>query len=86
MRYFFDIFDGDHWARDAFGVECASDRRARHQAVLALTELARELLPSDGPSKELAICVRHGEAVAFAVRLAFDTSPGPALSDTSIAG
>jgi hypothetical protein len=84
MRYYFDIFDGAGWARDDVGVECASDRRARHQAVLALTELARELLPSDGPSKELVIRVRHGNDAAFSVRLAFDTSAGPALADPSL--
>lgn len=84
MRYYFDIFDGDHWARDDLGVECASDRSARHQAVLALTELARELLPSDGASKELIIRVRQGDGAAFSVRLAFDTSAGPALADPTV--
>lgn len=53
MRYYFDILEGEFWARDDLGVDCPDDRRARHQAVLALTELASELLPSDGPSKEL---------------------------------
>ena len=84
MRYFFDIFDGDHWTRDDLGVECASDRRARHQAVLALTELARELLPYDGPAKELVIRVRLHEELAFSVRLNFDTSSGPALTDPAL--
>ncbi|OEO28040.1 hypothetical protein VW23_006490 [Devosia insulae DS-56] len=84
MRYYFDIFDGDHWARDDLGAECASDGRARHQAVLALTELARELLPSDGPSKELMIRVRIRNEVAFTVQLEFGTSSGPALSDPSV--
>jgi len=85
LRYYFDIFDGDHWTRDDIGVECASDRRARHQAVLALTELATELLPSDGPSKDLVIRVRLEEGVAFIVKLLFETSSGPALTDPSIA-
>ncbi len=86
MRYFFDIFDGDHWARDDLGVECASDLRARHQAVLALTELARELLPYDGSTKDLVIRVRLQDELAFSVRLAFETSPGPALTDTTVTG
>lgn len=84
MRYFFDIFDGDHWTRDDIGVECASDQRARHQAVLALTELASELLPYDGPAKELVIRVRLQEELAFSVRLNFDTSSGPALTDPAL--
>jgi hypothetical protein len=86
MRYFFDIFDGDHWTRDDIGVECASDRRARHQAVLALTELARELLPSDGSTKEFVIRVRLKDELAFSVRLSFDTSSGPALTDPTVMG
>lgn len=85
MRYYFDIFDGDHWTRDDLGVDCESDRRARHQAVLALTEMASELLPSDGATKTIIIRVRRKDEVAFTVQLAFDTSPGPALSDRSIA-
>lgn len=84
MRYYFDIFDGEHWARDDYGVDCANDGRARHQAVLAITELARELLPADGPSRELSIRVRLRNEVAFTVELAFGTSSGPALSDPSV--
>jgi len=84
MRYFFDIFDGNHWARDDIGVDCARDRSARHQAVLALTELARELLPSNGSAQELVIRVRLKEEHASSVRLAFDTSSGPALTDTTL--
>jgi hypothetical protein len=84
MRYFFDIFDGDHWTRDDLGVECASDQRARHQAVLALTELASELLPYDGSTKELVIRVRLQDELAFSVKLAFETSSGPALTDPTV--
>lgn len=85
MRYYLDILEGEFWVRDDLGVDCPDDRRARHQAVLALTELASELLPSDGPSKELGVRVRLKNAVAFTVRLTFDTSPGPALTDVSVA-
>ncbi|KQW81077.1 hypothetical protein ASC89_04395 [Devosia sp. Root413D1] len=84
MRYYFDIFDGTGWARDDIGVECASDQQARYQAVLALTELARDLLPPDGSTKELNIRVRLHEELAFSVRLSFDTSAGPALVDPSV--
>lgn len=84
MRYFFDIYDGDHWARDDIGVDCARDRSALHQAVLALTELARELLPFSGPTQQLVIRVRLKEEHAFSVTLAFDTSFGPAFTDTAV--
>ncbi|WP_055048491.1 DUF6894 family protein [Devosia sp. A16] len=85
MRYYFDIFEGDHWTRDDAGLECANDGRARFQAVLALTEMAREFLPGDGPSMDLKVRVRRGARVAFTVGLFFETSAGPALSDPSIA-
>ncbi len=85
MRYYFDIFEGNHWARDDFGVDCPNDSGARYQAVLALTEMARQFLPPDGPSKELKVRVRRQAKVAFTVSLLFETSPGPALTDPSVA-
>lgn len=82
MRYFFDIFDGDHWTRDDIGMEVHSDGHARHQAVLALTEMARELLPADGDHKDLHIRVRTESAERFTVSLDFDTDR-PAAGGTA---
>lgn len=39
-RYYFDIFDGDHWTRDDFGIELETDGKARYQVVLTLCEMA----------------------------------------------
>lgn len=80
MRYFFDIFDGDHWTRDDLGVECASDQTSPGSAG---TNRAgpRAAAVYDGPAKELVIRVRLQEELAFSVRLNFDTSSGPALTD-----
>ena len=86
MRYYFDIYDGDHWTRDDLGMDCRDDRAARYQAVLGLVELARDILPFDGAEKKLAIRVRSREDQAFTVRLEFDIDAGPALADRSIAG
>ena len=86
MRYYFDIFDGDHWTRDDFGVELETDWRARHQAVLALCEMAREQLPGNGAAMDLTVRVRTGEGVVFTVRLDFSTEPGPALHDVAVGG
>lgn len=85
MRCFFDIFDGDHWARDDIGMDCRDERSARHQAVLALCEMAREQLPGDGPVMGFQVRVRKGELTAFLVRLDFTTEAGPALTDARIA-
>lgn len=84
MRYYFDIFDGMQWTDDETGVDLQSDLKARHQAVLALCEMAREQIPSDGPYMDLAIRVRTGLEVAFSARLDFTTEVGPALSDPDI--
>jgi hypothetical protein len=84
VLYYFDIFDGDHWVADDLGVDCDADRQARDQAVLALCEMARELLPANGPEMDLTIRVRSSGALAFSVRLHFFTEPGPALTDLEV--
>ena len=84
MRYFFDISEGDGWAADDRGVECANDRDARRQAVLALAEMAREDIPPNVSSMDLTVRVRHGANVAFTVHLDFSTDPGPALTDSTM--
>lgn len=73
MRYFFDIYDGDHWTRDDFGLDCRDDRGARHQAVLALTEMAREQLPGNGRTAAFRVRVRQSAETKFLVKLDFDT-------------
>lgn len=85
MRYFFDIFDGDHWSRDDIGHDLENDGRARYQAVLGMCEMAREQLPGNGATMDLAVRVRNASDVAFTVRLDFSTEVGPALTDPSVA-
>jgi hypothetical protein len=84
MKYYFDIFDGDHWTRDDIGIFCETDHRARYQAVLALTEMAQEYLPRNGANMELTIRVRTAAGVVFSVRLDFDTEAGPELHDPTV--
>lgn len=83
MRYFFDIADGSHWIRDDMGIDCKDEREARRQAVLALAEMAREYIPSNGASMDLAVRIRHAGKVAFTVHLDFSTEAGPGLEDPS---
>ncbi len=71
MRYFFDIQDGRHLARDDIGVECLGDNAARVEATRALTEMASDYLPSDGLSRHLAIHVRSAVATLFSVDLRY---------------
>jgi hypothetical protein len=74
-RYYFDIWDGRQKAHDDVGVECHSDRAASVQATIALTELARDILPGDGPARYLKIDVRTGTATLFSVALHFEVAP-----------
>ncbi len=82
MRYCFDIFTGDHWARDYRGWDCASDCAARHHALLALTELAYELMQLDAQSTEMAISVRLGQQPAFIFQLTFERFLEPSPIDS----
>lgn len=75
MRYYFDIWDGDNKAHDDIGVECASVHAASVQATIALVELAREVLPGDGPVKFLRISIRTAERPLFSLTLSFNTEP-----------
>lgn len=84
MQYFFDLHDGSGWARDDFGMNCQDDVGARRQAVLALVEMARDYIPSDGAFMSLTVRTRNTVQVAFTVRLNFSTEGGPGLSDPSI--
>jgi hypothetical protein len=84
MRYFFDIYDGDHWTRDDLGTDCRNDIAARRQAVLALVEMAREYIPSDGPTMDLTVRVRNATQTAFTLRLDFSTEMGAGLGDQSL--
>jgi hypothetical protein len=72
MRYFFDIRDDDSFARDDIGVDLRDDVVARSQATLALTEMARDYLPSDGDHRNLKIEVRTEDGPRFDVTLDFD--------------
>jgi len=74
-RYYFDIWDGDHKAHDDIGVECHSLHAASVQATIALTELAREILPGDGPERLLKITVRDETYPLFSLKLDFETVP-----------
>lgn len=71
MRCYFDIFDGDHWARDDFGMECPDVWYAFNQATLSLLELAFETVPGSFQSRRLAIRVRRKDANAYTVKLTF---------------
>ena len=68
-KFYFDTFDGDQTAIDTDGIECPSRRMVQHQAIDALPDMAREILP-DGPSRTFRVEVRDdGGNVVFRATL-----------------
>ena len=85
MRYYFDIRDGAHVTRDDVGVELRNIDAAHTEASIALTEMARDYLPSDGPHRVLGIHVRDCEGARFKVTIEYDVeeqaADTPALAE-----
>jgi hypothetical protein len=69
MRYYFDIRDEKDFARDDIGVDLRDDRAARLQATMALTEMARDYLPTNGDHRDMMIEVRTSNGPRFDVGL-----------------
>jgi hypothetical protein len=69
-RYFFEIRDGDRLTVDDLGTEAAGIESARDLATVALTELAKDVLPGSSRRK-LAIDVRDGTEVVLRTTLVF---------------
>jgi len=65
--FYFDTFDGVHTNADSEGIECSSRQIVQDQAIDALPDMARELLP-DGPNRMFRVDVRNegGEVVFHA--------------------
>ena len=74
-RFYFQSWDGERALDDENGIELESLEEARAMAVLALAELAREILPQACDGRTIKLCVLDGGAVpAFAFRLTFEAS------------
>ena len=56
-KFYFDTFDGDHTTADSEGIECSSQAMVQDQAIDALPDMAREILP-DGPNRTFRVEVR----------------------------
>lgn len=80
MRYYFDIRDGDHVSRDEVGVELRNIDAAHTEATVALTEMARDYLPSDGPHRVLGIHVRDSAGAQFKVTIDYDVEEQRAVA------
>lgn len=56
-RYYFDVHDGEKGTRDEDGLDLDGDDRALKEAVKALPEIARDVLP-DGTQRDFVVEVR----------------------------
>lgn len=45
QRYFFDFHDGNVLRRDPEGIECNGPEVVRHEAMLALPQIAKDAIP-----------------------------------------
>jgi hypothetical protein len=59
-RFYFDTYDGERASVDSDGLECSSRHMVQHQAIDALPDMAREILP-DGPNRMFRVEVRDGD-------------------------
>ena len=68
-RYFFDIDDGDHQHHDDEGIDLADVEAARKEAIRALPDVARDVLP-DGDRRDFTSSVRtEAGRVVFRAKL-----------------
>ncbi len=74
-RYFFDIQDGSDITQDDTGLELASLHEARVEAVLALAEFAKEVLPTDGCEHAFLITIRENDKPVLLTKLLFEAVP-----------
>lgn len=78
-RYFFDTHDGEALLRDDVGIEIDDLERVRAEAIDALPDMAREVLP-DGNERMFAVQVRDENGqIVFSATLSFKSEWGAAL-------
>jgi hypothetical protein len=68
-RYFFDPHDGDTYLQDDEGQELDGIEEARLQAQSGLADIARDVVPGDGPERTMVVAVRD-EAGKIVLRAA----------------
>lgn len=57
-QFFFDSHDNGRTARDEEGMDLADRDAAREQALSALPDIARDVLPRDGDRRDMIVDVR----------------------------
>jgi hypothetical protein len=57
-RYFFDTDDGDTFLEDDEGLDLGGIEEIRLQAQSGLADMARDVVPGDGPERTMVVAVR----------------------------
>ncbi len=57
-RYFFDTYDGDTYYQDDEGQDLDGIEEVRLQAQSGLADMARDVVPGDGPERTMVVAVR----------------------------
>lgn len=80
-RYFFQLIDQGKVYYDTEGQELLNDEAARHEASVALTEVARDVLLKDGLFHQFEIVVRNDrDETVWRTKLEFEAEPGKSCS------
>ena len=72
MRFFFDIHDAGSVTRDDGGVELPTLDAARIEAIVSLTEMARDWLPHDGNNRDISVVIRNRHKKLIRVSFRFE--------------
>lgn len=71
-RFYFDLYDGDHFTPDPQGVELPSVEIARQEATRTLSEIAAQEIPGDGPRRLFRIVILDASRMVLSeVRIDF---------------
>ncbi len=80
-RYFFDTDDGDTFHEDDEGLELDGMEEVRLQAQTGLADMARDVVPGDGPERTMTVRVRDEDGntvlrAALVLTVEFGPQPG----------
>ena len=56
-KFFLDLYDGERFTRDPYGLDLQDRQEARKEAISVLPDMAREVLP-DGNRRDFTVDVR----------------------------
>lgn len=70
-RYYFDVQDGDDFARDELGVECSDLHEAMAEAKQSLADISSAAMTSKADAGLLAIVVRKGQTEVGSISMSY---------------